>query len=129
MGAHIGSDANRYGRSVRQSTGSTVATALRGHSAKWKVSIRDTRTGEGWKFQKLNRFSFRFSVKVLMSLCQQSEGQPLAGVVVIGDGHSARAIALAGSSMGLPVLWAKGGTANLDGMHREVSSASFFFNN
>lgn len=56
-----------------------------------------------------------------MSLCQQSEGQPLAGLIVIGDGHSARAIALAGSSMGLPVLWAKGGTANLDGMHREVS--------
>lgn len=56
-----------------------------------------------------------------MSLCQKSEGQPLAGLVVIGDGHSARAISLAGSSMGLPVLWAKGGTANLDGMHREVS--------
>lgn len=72
----------------------------------------------------------RFSVKVLMSLCQQSEGQPLAGVIVIGDGHSARAIALAGSSMGLPVLWAKGGTANLDGMHREVSTQTvhlFFF--
>lgn len=61
---------------------------------------------------------------MLMSLCQKSEGQPLAGLVVIGDGHSARAISLAGSSMGLPVLWAKGGTANLDGMHREVS---FFF--
>lgn len=56
-----------------------------------------------------------------MSLCQQSEGQPLAGVIVMGDGHSARAVALAGSSMRLPVLWAKGGTANLDGMHREVS--------
>lgn len=58
---------------------------------------------------------------MLTSLCQQSEGQPLAGLVVIGDGHSARAAAMAGSSMGLPVLWAKGGTANLDGMHREVS--------
>lgn len=62
----------------------------------------------------------RFSVDVLNTLCQQSNGQPLAGVVVIGDGGSARAVAMSGSSMGLPVLWAKGGTANLDGMHREV---------
>lgn len=63
----------------------------------------------------------RFAVRVLTALCEQSEGQPLAGVVVIGDGNSARAVAMAGSSMGLPVLWAKGGTANLDGMHREAS--------
>lgn len=64
---------------------------------------------------------------MLLSLCQKSDGQPLAGVVVIGDGHSARAIALAGSSMGLPVLWAKGGTANLDGMHREVCLIYFVY--
>lgn len=68
--------------------------------------------------------AYRFSVRVLTTLCEQSEGQPLAGVVVIGDGNSARAVAMAGSSMGLPVLWAKGGTANLDGMHREASCAA-----
>lgn len=69
----------------------------------------------------IDRPSDRFAVRVLTALCEQSEGQPLAGVVVIGDGNSARAVAMAGSSMGLPVLWAKGGTANLDGMHREAS--------
>lgn len=63
---------------------------------------------------------FRFSVKVLTALCQKSDSQPLSGIIVIGEGHSARAMAMAGTSMGLPVLWAKGGTANLDGMHREV---------
>lgn len=63
---------------------------------------------------------FRFSAKVLTSLCQQSDGYPLAGVVVIGEGQSARAIALAGSAMKVPVVWAKGGTANLHGVHREV---------
>lgn len=71
---------------------------------------------------KINHYyCFRFSVKVLLALCQQAEKRPLAGVIVIGNGHSARAVALSGSAMHLPVLWAKGGTANLDGMHREVS--------
>lgn len=70
----------------------------------------------------LSFFSPRFSVNVLLSLCQQTEDRPLAGVVVIGNGQSARAVALAGSAMHLPVLWAKGGTANLDGLHREVSA-------
>lgn len=41
-------------------------------------------------------------------------------MIVIGDGQSARAVALSGSGMKLPVLWAKGGTANLYGMEREV---------
>lgn len=67
-------------------------------------------------------FFCSFSVNVLLSLCQQTDNRPLAGVVVIGSGQSARAIALSGSAMQLPVLWAKGGTANLDGIHREVSS-------
>ena len=62
---------------------------------------------------------------MLLTLCQKSDGQPLAGVIVIGEGHSARAIAMAATSMGLPILWAKGGTANMDGMHREVSCGNF----
>lgn len=62
----------------------------------------------------------RFSVNVLLSLCQQSEKRPLAGVVVIGNGQSAHAIAHAGSAMQLPVLWAKGGTTNLRELHPEV---------
>lgn len=53
--------------------------------------------------------------------CQQTENRPLAGVIVIGEGQSARAIALAGTAMKLPVLWAKGGTASLNGKHKEVS--------
>ncbi|XP_031622004.1 uncharacterized protein LOC116340012 isoform X2 [Contarinia nasturtii] len=63
----------------------------------------------------------RFSVNVLLSLCQQSEKRPLAGVVVIGNGQSAHAIAHAGSAMQLPVLWAKGGTTNLHEIHPEAS--------
>ncbi|XP_037926578.1 uncharacterized protein LOC119661346 isoform X2 [Hermetia illucens] len=61
----------------------------------------------------------RFSVNVLTSLCQQTDGVPLAGIVVIGDGQSARAIALSGNAMKVPVLWAKGGTANIHGIQRE----------
>jgi hypothetical protein len=34
-------------------------------------------------------------------------------MVVVGDGQAARSIALSGSAMKLPVLWAKGGTAQL----------------
>lgn len=62
-------------------------------------------------------------MNVLSSLCQQIDGLPLAGVVIVGDGQSARAIAMAGSSMKVPVLWAKGGTANLhssDDDHNKV---------
>ncbi|XP_055917698.1 uncharacterized protein LOC129949971 isoform X2 [Eupeodes corollae] len=61
----------------------------------------------------------KFSVKVLTSFCQQTDGVPLAGVVVIGDGQSARAIALSGHSMQIPVLWARGGTANIHSTHSE----------
>lgn len=71
----------------------------------------------------------RFSVNVLLSLCQQSEKRPLAGVVVIGNGQSAHAVAHAGSAMQLPVLWAKGGTTNLRELQPEVRyilSAIFF---
>lgn len=57
--------------------------------------------------------SFRFSVKVLTTLCEQIEGVPIAGIIVVGDGQSARSIALSGNSMKIPVLWAKGGTARL----------------
>ncbi|XP_055378330.1 putative uncharacterized protein DDB_G0277255 [Condylostylus longicornis] len=64
-----------------------------------------------------------FSAKVLTSLCQQIENIPLAGVVVIGDGQSARAIALSGNAMQVPVLWARGGTANIHGIQREAQSA------
>lgn len=65
-------------------------------------------------------FSLRFSANVLMSLCHRIDAQPLAGMIVIGDGQAARAVALAGNSMKIPVLWAKGGTANLKDGNREV---------
>lgn len=69
----------------------------------------------------LKLFSLRFSANVLMSLCHRIDAQPLAGMIVIGDGQAARAVALAGNSMKIPVLWAKGGTANLKDGNREVS--------
>ena len=71
----------------------------------------------------MNRFLLflrRFSSKVLTVFCQQTENRPLAGIIVIGEGQSARAVALAGTAMKLPVLWAKGGTASLNGKHKEV---------
>lgn len=79
----------------------------------------------GLLYSFLFRFFFssffnRFSVNVLLSLCQQSEKRPLAGVVVIGNGQSAHAVAYAGSAMQLPVLWAKGGTTDLSELHPEV---------
>lgn len=55
-----------------------------------------------------------------MSLCHRIDAQPLAGMIVIGNGQAARAVALAGNSMKIPVLWAKGGTANLKDGNREV---------
>lgn len=66
-------------------------------------------------------FSFRFSANVLMSLCHRIDAQPLAGMIIIGNGQAARAVALAGNAMKIPVLWAKGGTANLKDGNREVS--------
>ncbi|GAB0096953.1 hypothetical protein DMENIID0001_125380 [Sergentomyia squamirostris] len=60
-----------------------------------------------------------FSSRLLTSLCQKIENQPLTGIIVIGEGQSARATALSGSAMKVPVLWAKGGTASLNGLHQE----------
>lgn len=59
-------------------------------------------------------------MNVLLSLCQESEKRRLAGVVVIGNGQSAHAVAHAGSAMQLPVLWAKGGTTSLRELYPEV---------
>jgi len=64
---------------------------------------------------------FRFSAKVLTALCDQIDGIPISGIVVIGDGQAARSIALSGNAMKVPVLWAKGGTAQL----QENSEVSF----
>ncbi|KAL7022948.1 hypothetical protein ACKWTF_012435 [Chironomus riparius] len=55
----------------------------------------------------------RFSAKVLTALCDQIDGIPISGIVVVGDGQAARSIALSGNAMKVPVLWAKGGTAQL----------------
>ncbi|KAG5670729.1 hypothetical protein PVAND_000973 [Polypedilum vanderplanki] len=55
----------------------------------------------------------RFSAKILTTLCEQIDGIPISGIVVIGDGQAARSIALSGNAMQVPVLWAKGGTAQL----------------
>lgn len=80
--------------------------------------LQDSLYSQSFSLFSINRFSSR----VLTTLCEQIEGVPLAGMIVIGDGQSARAVALSGSGMKLPVLWAKGGTANLYGMEREVSN-------
>jgi hypothetical protein len=63
----------------------------------------------------------RFSAKVLTALCEQIEGIPISGIVVVGDGQAARSIALSGNAMRVPVLWAKGGAAQLQ-ESSEVSS-------
>lgn len=44
------------------------------------------------------------------------------GIIIVGDGQMAKMIALAGSSMKVPVLWAKGGIATLQGTSNEVLS-------
>ena len=62
----------------------------------------------------------RFSSKVLTALCEQIEGIPISGVIVVGDGQAARSIALSGNAMKVPVLWAKGGTAQLHTGGNEV---------
>lgn len=64
----------------------------------------------------------RFSVNVLLSLCQQIENRSLAGIVIIGNGQSAHAIAMSGASMQVPVLWAKGGKTLLTELHPEVTN-------
>lgn len=68
----------------------------------------------------------RFSAKVLTALCDQVEGIPISGLVVVGDGQAARSMALSGNAMKVPVLWAKGGTAQLHSGGSEVSDNLFF---
>lgn len=67
----------------------------------------------------------RFSAKVLTALCDQVEGIPISGLVVVGDGQAARSMALSGNAMKVPVLWAKGGTAQLHSGGSEVSVEFF----
>lgn len=62
----------------------------------------------------------RFSAKVLTALCEQIEAIPISGVIVVGDGQAARSIALSGNAMKVPVLWAKGGSAQLHSGGSEV---------
>lgn len=86
-----------------------------------KQKLSEYRRVGGLVNYDLKMLSFRFSANILMSLCHRIDAQPLAGMIVIGDGQAARAVALAGNSMKIPVLWAKGGTANLQDGNREVS--------
>jgi hypothetical protein len=67
-------------------------------------------------------------VKVLTTLCEQIEGIPISGIIVVGDGQAARSIALSGNAMKVPVLWAKGGTAQLQ-ESSEVSESCKGYNN
>lgn len=69
----------------------------------------------------------RFSSKTLTRLCDQIENKPMAGMLVFGEGQAARSLALAGTGMKLPVLWAKGGIAKIHGIGREVINVSFVF--
>ncbi|XP_058833785.1 uncharacterized protein LOC131691421 isoform X7 [Topomyia yanbarensis] len=66
----------------------------------------------------------RYSSKVLTTLCELIDGVPLAGMIVVGEGQAAKMIALAGSSMKVPVLWAKGGVASFHGTFNELMSKS-----
>ncbi|XP_029728977.2 uncharacterized protein LOC109415021 isoform X2 [Aedes albopictus] len=66
----------------------------------------------------------RYTSKVLTTLCDVIDGVPLAGMIVIGDGQAAKMIALSGSSMKIPVLWAKGGIVSLQGTLNEHMSKS-----
>ena len=66
----------------------------------------------------------RFSAKVLTALCEQIEAIPISGVIVVGDGQAARSIALSGNAMKVPVLWAKGGSAQLHSGGSEVRNNS-----
>lgn len=58
---------------------------------------------------------------MLTALCENIDGVPISGIIVVGDGQAARSIALAGNAMKVPVLWAKGGTAQLHAAGSEVS--------
>lgn len=61
---------------------------------------------------------------MLTALCEQIEGIPISGVIVVGDGQAARSIALSGNAMKVPVLWAKGGSAQLHAGGSEVSASN-----
>lgn len=62
---------------------------------------------------------------MLTALCDQVEGIPISGLVVVGDGQAARSMALSGNAMKVPVLWAKGGSAQLHSGGSEVSGHIF----
>ncbi|XP_035788210.1 uncharacterized protein LOC118464730 isoform X2 [Anopheles albimanus] len=64
----------------------------------------------------------RFSSKLMSGACDAIDGMPLAGMVIVGDSSSAKALALAGNAMKIPVLWAKGGTAVLHNSYDELST-------
>ncbi|ETN66289.1 hypothetical protein AND_001910 [Anopheles darlingi] len=64
----------------------------------------------------------RFSSKLMSSACDAIDGMPLAGMVIVGDSSSAKALAMAGNAMKIPVLWAKGGTAVLHNSYDELST-------
>lgn len=66
---------------------------------------------------------------MLTALCEQIEGIPISGVIVVGDGQAARSIALSGNAMKVPVLWAKGGNAQLYAGGSEVSVSFCLFSN
>lgn len=63
---------------------------------------------------------------MLTALCDQIESIPISGVIVVGDGQAARSIALSGNAMKVPVLWAKGGTAQLHAGGSEVNNVGSF---
>lgn len=63
---------------------------------------------------------------MLTALCDQVEGIPISGLVVVGDGQAARSMALSGNAMKVPVLWAKGGSAQLHSGGSEVSGILLF---
>lgn len=46
---------------------------------------------------------------------------------LLGDGQSARSMALSGNAMKIPVLWAKGGIANLNSGGNEVITLYLLF--
>lgn len=69
----------------------------------------------------------RFSSKTLTRLCEQIDGKAMAGMLIFGEGQAARSLALAGTGMKIPVLWAKGGLAKMHGIGREVSLTKYLF--
>ncbi|XP_058457456.1 uncharacterized protein LOC131434603 isoform X3 [Malaya genurostris] len=66
----------------------------------------------------------RYTSKILTTLCDLIDSVPLAGMIVVGEGQASKMVALAGSSMKIPVLWAKGGVASFQGTANELMSKS-----